>query len=490
MRHKLHRGLIAACAAFFIASVASPQAPAQSGEAPDVLRSDETKQAQAHRFSADDEKFLDEVERGCFQYLWNEIGSPSGFVKDRTSAAVASLAGVGFQLSALTIGVERGWITRDEGEKRARQVLRSLRRRDDNRREGIYLHFVEANSGDLYRPFKNEASTVDHALLLAGAMPAATYFGGEVAKLVGDIAGESNWRAFISPVNGYLSMAWQPADNVNMKGDGKLMENSWRVASDEERIIYFLAVGCPTSEFALEPRDYYKLHRESRKHGDDPPFIASNTGTPFTYFFSHCWIDYRGLDADNPAEFGIEAPRVDWFENSRRAILVHRKRCLEAADRFASFGQERWGVSPCMGFDDRGRMTYMVQDVLPNLFEHEEWQHGTIAPYAAGSSIMFTPAESLAALRAFRQLKDDNGKPLVWRDPAAGGYALADSFNLDQKRACDDNVAIDVGPMLLAIENARTRLIWRLFMQHEVAKRAVERLKLAPLHENHPDPSP
>jgi hypothetical protein len=480
MQRISRRKLIAVCAALSVSSLTFPRGYAQDDATPDVLRSNETKQAQAYRFSSDDEEFLEEIERGCFQYLWKEIGSPSGFAKDRTTAAVASLAGVGFQLSALPIGVERGWITRDQGEKRALQVLRSLRQRDDNRREGIYLHFVEANSGDLYRPFKNEASTVDHSLLLAGAMPAATYFGGEVAKLVNDIAAESNWRAFNSPANGFLSMAWQPADNVNMKGDGKLMDNSWRVASDEERIIYFLAVGSPKREFALEPRDYYRLHRESRRHGDSPPFIASNTGTPFTYFFSHCWIDYRGLGADNPRDFGATAPRVDWFENSRRAILVHRQRCLEAADRFASFGQDRWGVSPCMGFDDGGQMIYMVQDVLPNLFEHEDWQRGVVAPYAAGSSIMFTPAESVAALRAFRDLKDEEGKPLVWRDPAAGGYAFADSFNLDQRRACDDNVAIDVGPMLLAIENARSGLIWRLFMQHEVAKRAVERLKLSP----------
>jgi hypothetical protein len=35
----------------------------------------------------------------------------------------------------------------------------------------------------------------------------------------------------------------------------------------------------------------------------------------------------------------------------------------------------------------------------------------------------------------------------------------------------------------LAIENARTGLIWRLFMQHEAAKRAVERLQLQPRDE-------
>ena len=112
---------------------------------------------------------------------------------------------------------------------------------------------------------------------------------------------------------------------------------------------------------------------------------------------------------------------------------------------------------------------------------NEVWLEGlTIAPYAAGSSIMFTPAESMAALRVYRNLKTAGGQPLVWRDPAEGGYAFADSFNLDQRHVSDDNIAIDVGPMLVAIENVRTGLVWRLFMQHEVARRAVDALELQP----------
>jgi hypothetical protein len=130
-----------------------------------------------------------------------------------------------------------------------------------------------------------------------------------------------------------------------------------------------------------------------------------------------------------------------------------------------------------MGFNAQGRHAYVVQQVLPNASGRENWQRGTVAPYAAASAIMFTPVESMAALRAFRALEDPSGKPLAWRDPADGGYGFVDSFNLDQQRASDDNVAIDVGPMLLAIENARTGLIWRLFMEHPVARRAVERLQ-------------
>jgi hypothetical protein len=447
------------------------------GDLTGVFRSEETRRAVAAPFTPADERLLEEVQRGCFNYLWNEVGWPSGFAKDRRTAEVASLAGVGFQLSALPIAVERGWITRKQGEAWALRILRTLRKRTDIRREGIYFHFVEANSGDVYPPFKNEASTVDHSLLLAGALPAAVYFGGETAELVDAIAKESNWRAFVSPDDGLLSMGWWPTDNKSAAGPGKLIPRTWNVAGDEERIIYFLAAGGENPEFALPPRDYYRLRREFRRHGTHPPFVASPSGTPFTYFFSHCWINYRDLDADDPRQFGVEAPRVDWFENSRRAMLVHRERCLDFADRYRSFGDERWGVSPCKGFEN-GRETYLVQATMPNLMDRDDWRDGTVAPYAAGSAIMFAPKESVAALRAFKQLKNDLGAPLAWRDPVHGGYAFADSFNLDQMKACDDNVSIDVGPMLLAIENARTGLVWKLFMQHPQAQRAVERLKL------------
>jgi hypothetical protein len=108
----------------------------------------------------------------------------------------------------------------------------------------------------------------------------------------------------------------------------------------------------------------------------------------------------------------------------------------------------------------------------------DEWHEGTVAPYAAASSIMFVPHESMRAIRAFHNLTDTSGRPLVWRDPSSGGYGFVDAFNLDQGYASDDYVGIDQGPMLLAIENARTGLVWKLFMQSDTARRAVERLRL------------
>jgi len=442
-----------------------------------ILRQPATMAAAAYRLTPADEKLLEEIQLGCFRYFWNEVGSPGKLVKDRKKATVCSTAAVGFQLSSLPIGVEHGWITRAQGLQRARQILETLRAGKNNRKYGVFLHFLNFDTGDYLPEWNpNPASTVDHALLMAGALPAAVYFGGEVAALVDRLIHATNWRAFDVSPRGFIRFGWRPEDIHDMSGPGAMSEWDWHLASAEEQLVYFLAVGAPDPDLAVDPRNYYRLERTIRGHASLPPYVVSWNGLLFTYFFSQCWIDYRSLKADDPARFGVDAPRVDWFENSRRAVLTQRQRCIEMAARYATLGPNRWGLSPCMGLNEKGKTAYLVQDIRPNLSNNDFWQGGTVAPYAAGSAIMFTPRESLAALREFRSLKGPDGKPLAWRDPAAGGYGLADSFNLDQQHASDDTIGIDVGPMLLAIENVRSGLLWNLFMRHDVAQRAARRL--------------
>ena len=71
----------------------------------DILASPESRDAWRYKFSAADEALLDEIQRGCFQYFWNEVGSGACLAKDKTSDTVCSIAAVGFQLSSLPIGV-------------------------------------------------------------------------------------------------------------------------------------------------------------------------------------------------------------------------------------------------------------------------------------------------------------------------------------------------------------------------------------------------
>ncbi|WP_197525439.1 glucoamylase family protein [Pseudobythopirellula maris] len=445
--------------------------------AQDVLAAGGPQHFDEKSLSDRDRRLLDETQRGCFLYLWNEVGAPAGLVRDRLDTNISSVAAVGFQLSALPIGVERGWVTRDEAQQRAESVLSAIVDRDDNKRHGLYLHFVDQHTGGL-RPSAPQvfASTVDHALLQAGAMAAASYFGGETKRLVDRLVEETNWSAYATGPQGRLSLGWRADSPEGVAGAGGMSPWSWHIASAEEQLIYFLAVAAPNADYALPPETYYQLERKVARHETDEPYVVSWNGTMFTYFFQHCWIDYRRFEPDDPSLFGVENPRVDWFENTRRAFLTHRRRCVEKAGEYKSLGPDLWGLGPCLGLNTPGAKSYLVQDLTPNHSGLDIWRGGTVAPYVAASALPFLPDESLAALRAMKKLRDGRGEPLVWRTPERGGYGFLDSFNLDQLHAPESYIGIDVGPMLLMIENARTGLLWRLFHEHPVARMGVARL--------------
>lgn len=445
------------------------------GQDVDILRDPVADRENAILLTEQDSLLLDQIQRGCFNYLWQEVGAPGRLVKDRRHVTVSSIAAVGFQLSALPIGVERGWVSRGQAEQRALTILHTLIDRSDNKRFGVYLHFLNPDDGALRTDAPEVlAGTVDHALLLAGALPAATYFGGEVEQLVERIAADTDWKAFVDSKSRFLSHGWQPTDRTDVRGEGEFRPWTWSRASAEEQLVYFLAVGSPSAKHQVDPSHYYRLERKVGVD-DGVSFVMSWNGALFTYFFSHCWIDYGRYTADQPQLFGQQAPRVDWFENSRRATLSHYRQCRKKSGQFMSLQGDRWGLSPCTGFQADGRPTYWVPAVLPNVSGEEQWCEGTVAPYAAASCIIFTPRQSLAALRAFRVLRVA-GEP-VWQDVADGGFGLADSFSVDQGRVSWDITGIDCGPMLLAIENCRTGLIWNLYHKHPISVAAVERLR-------------
>jgi hypothetical protein len=457
-------------------------APALGASADDttIEATPESEVAWSYKISDEDAAILDKIQRGCFLYFWKEVGAPAELAKDKSSDTISSIAAVGFQLASLPIGVERGWISREEGAKRAVTVLKSLVERDDNKKFGIYLHYVDKDSGGLpdfsktkYR-YELHASTIDHALLQAGAMAASTYFGGDVEVLTNQLIRDANWRAYQSESGGFLSLGWRATTDAGLAGPGNFESWKWTRAGDEERLIYMMGVGSE-GEHAIDPAAYYKLERNVQRHGDMQPYVVSWNGSLFIHSFSHLFVNYRQLGPDDPKAFGVEQPRVDWFENSRRAALTHRQRCIEVSAQYPTLAHNRWGLAPCSYRD-----TYLVHEVMPNLSGQDVWFGGVVPPYGAGSAIVFTPQESMDALREYMSLKDPEGRLLVWRDPDHGGYGLVDSFTLDPPYAHEEYLGIDQGPMLLAIENARTGLVWKLFMQHELAKKAVERLQLKP----------
>ncbi|MBS0191674.1 MAG: glucoamylase family protein [Phycisphaerales bacterium] len=470
-------------------------------------------------FSAQDEQFLEEIQKGCFRFLWESGDPANGMPRDRSSDPTISVAGVGFLLSALPIAAERGWVTKSQASERALLVLRTLASRPEIRKAGLFQHYLDGPTAGIHKgkSLEHTVSTIDSALLFAGMLTASSYFGGEVATIADKLFADADWKFFQggpeakAHERGFISLGWKPDDPSNTTGNGKILPYYWVDSGCEHRLTTLLAVCAPIEEHRIDPAVYYKLRRQLGSHkftGDAkalPPDLPAETGdvvwfpfsgSLFVNTFSHLWIDYAALGADNPSDFGVTfRPPVDWWENSRRMTTLHRLKAIENPRKLPTLGPDAWGLTA----SDYPK-GYLVAGVYPALITlpgsradfdfstfraKDEWGDGTIAPYGAGCAILFQPDAALRALHYYRDLKRPDGSSLTWRDPAApldsgGGYGFVDAFNLRPQAswAAPDALAIDQGPLLLAIENARTGNVWKWFHAHEAVRAGMKRLKL------------
>jgi len=163
---------------------------------------------------------LDGLQRDTFAYFLEETNPRNGLVPDSTrTGAPSSIAAVGFALAAYAAGAERRFLTRAEAIKRVLATLRFFwespqgEDRDATGYQGFFYHFLDMQTGR--RAWDSELSTIDTTFLLAGALAAATYFGGEakdereISKLADALYRRVDWRW---AQNGSLTVAhaWKP----------------------------------------------------------------------------------------------------------------------------------------------------------------------------------------------------------------------------------------------------------------------------------------
>jgi len=495
-------GLTAFLAGSLVGSVlsccaAQPQRPRLS-DSYDVIDG-EHRARPPYVFEAADSAFIEQVQRGAFRYLWEVVDPVTGMVFDRTSVRVISVAGVGFQLSAIPIGIERGWITHEQGRERASRILMSLSREPSNRKAGMFYHYLEEGTArPTTKAYETVVSTIDSAILIAGMITASSYFGGTVAAEADAMVAEVDWKFFVADdppeswAKGFITLGWRPKDNDKPGGEGELLPYYWADAGDEQKLVTFLAVSAPDPAKRVAPEIYFRLRRQLGNHKDSGNFVWFPwSGALFTHFFAHSWIDYAAAGPDDPATFGVaNRPRVDWWENSRRAVEMHRRKAADNPFKLPTFGTNAWGV----GAHDAAS-GYAVNHLFPSPITRpgaqegadfprasvkDSWGDGTVAPYNAGCAIMFEPRASIAAMRHYAAATDSQGKALVWRDPASGGCGFQDAFNLGTLWCAPDCVAIDQGPLILSIENARTGLVWGLFSRNRFVSDGFARLGIRP----------
>ncbi len=450
-------------------------------------------------FSEQDDRFLDEVEHATFTYFMQAVSPETGMVYDRTSSDVISIAGVGFQLAALPIGVERGWTTREDAQARARLIIQSLMNEPSNRKNGLFYHFINPHDASARRVGRElVVSTVDSALLFSGMIVAGQYFGGDIKDDVDQLIAGADWSFFLGdpdagmPDTPYLSLGWKPQSDADPTGAGELLPYYWIDSGDEHRLATLLGVCAPDPQHRIPSDIYWGLRRQLGWHDGQGEIVwFPYSGALFTSFFAHLFIDYSSLGTDHPSRHGVpQRASVDWWENSRRIVNMQRDRAIENPMGLPTLSADLWGFSASDGPDG-----YLVSGLFPERVEmlgalperdfssyepRDHWGDGVVAPYAPGSAIMFEPDLAVQSLKTARDTPREPGIEPVWEPD----WGFRDAFRLDEHGKIDwvaeDYVAISQGPLILAIENARTGLIWELFMSYPPLQDGFTRLGLIP----------
>ena len=154
-----------------------------------------------------------------FDFFWNEANtdknSPGyGLIRDRApgNPNLASVASVGFGLTALAIGAEREWITQDEAKERVDGTLDTFLNEAEHV-NGVFYHFL--NMDDAKRAGLNEVSIIDTAILVSGAITAGEYFEGDIKEKADEIYKRVDWDWYRDENRNMFYMSYTPEDGFS-----------------------------------------------------------------------------------------------------------------------------------------------------------------------------------------------------------------------------------------------------------------------------------
>jgi hypothetical protein len=419
-----------------------------------------------HVFASDDE-FLEYVQQTSFDYFWYGANPANGLVRDRLPTdSPCSISAVGFGLTAIGIGIDHGWISRTQGLARVRTTLNTFLQGPQGPEasgttgyKGWYYHFLDMNTGLRYATYNSELSSIDTALLLAGVLYAKQYFDGtnaaeaEIRTMADTLFNRVDWNWMARDTNA-LSMGWKP--------DSGFLPGQW-TGYNEAMILYLLGLGTtnnplPSSAWDQWTSGYTWTTYDNYSFVPFPPL--------FGHQYSHCWIDFR-----HTADTYMKGRNSTYFENSRRATLAQRAYCILNPLGRAGYSSNVWGLTASDGPNG-----YAARGAPPS-----QNDDGTIAPTAAGGSLAFTPEVSVPTLQFFYNRFRRN----VWT-----AYGFRDAFNQGAQWWGPDEVGIDQGPIVIAIENYRTQKVWRRFMRNQEIQRGLQKAGFASLSSMRPTLEP
>lgn len=413
-----------------------------------VQQADAQKKKKVPRPELGDSALVTLVQQRTFDYFWKFAHPVSGLAPERTTTPeVVTIGGSGFGVMAILVGIERGFITREEGLERLLKTVNFLQKADHY--HGIWPHWMDGATGKTI-PFSRKddgGDLVESAFMFQGLLCVRQYFDKddpkeqELRNKINWLWNDAEWNWYTRDGQDILYWHWSPNNGWSMNHQIR----GW----NECLITYVLAASSPN--FPINPKVYHQGWAVSNHFLNGKEYLGIKLPLGFDYggplFFAH--YSFLGLDPR-----GLKDRYADYWEQNRNHTLINRQYCINNPKGFKGYGEDCWGLTASDNHE-----FYNAHSPTNDL--------GVITPTAALSSFPYTPEYSMQALKYFYHAVGDR----LW-----GEYGFYDAFSETNNWFDYQYLAIDQGPIVVMIENYRSGLLWRLFMSCPEIREGLQRL--------------
>ena len=406
-----------------------------------------------------DDELLTMLQEACFRYYWEGADPSSGMARENIPGddRIVATGASGFGISALIVGVHRGFITRQEGVERLTKIVSFLEKAD--RYHGAWSHFMNGSTGKtmpVFGMFDDGGDLVETSFLMQGLLAARQYFQGSSE------AESSLYRR--------ISRLWETVEWDWYRGDSKSDFLYWHwsarwgrriqhtlIGFNEVMITYVLAMSSPThavpvemyysgwanqSPIGISYRSGWSGTKDGSHYANGQTYygikldVGVGTGGPL--FFTH--YSYIGFDPHSLHDRYTSS----YFNNNRNIALINRAYSIANPKHFEGYGPNAWGLTASDG--PAGYVPHAPDD--KNDF-------GTLTPTGALASFPYTPE---ASMEAFKHYYRDLGAQL-WDI-----YGPRDAFNPGHNWISPIYMGLNQAPIVAMTENYRSGLVWKNFM--------------------------
>ncbi|HMR57623.1 MAG TPA: glucoamylase family protein [Cyclobacteriaceae bacterium] len=397
-----------------------------------------------------DDSLFTLVQYKTFQYFWDGAEPVSGGARERfhsdniypqNDKHIITSGGTGFGVMAILVGIERKFITREQGVEHLEKLTTFLEKAD--RFKGVWPHWMNGETGEVkpFSPNDNGGDLVETAFLVQGLLCVRQYFqeGDErekaLAARIDKLWREVEWDWYQKGGQNVLYWHWSPDKEWKM--------NFPLEGYNECLITYVLAASSPTHK--VPAAAYHEGWARGGKIKNDPAHqqygyhldLKHNGAPQFggPLFWSH--YSFLGLDPRK-----LKDQYADYWQHNVNHTLINYQYCVENPKGFKGYGKDNWGLTA--SYSVKGYAAHSPNEDL-----------GVISPTAALSSFPYTPEQSRAAMKHFY---------FELGDKIFGEYGFYDAFSEQDNWYPTRYLAIDQGPAVVMMENYRTGLLWKLFM--------------------------